>query len=244
VTAVTAVLTPWYRRAAGQAGSGPDEPGSLAATAILDRESAAVQRLVARSQEAAASTDSVSVLAAAHHIIRDEVRPVYAMNEAVPASRTLRRGSGSCSQRLAILESVARALGVPTRVRALLIDRSFWYPRFPRIGFALPNRMLLAWPEFLIEGDWRSASELFGPIGCRGGGAFANRGAETLFEAVGRCAIDWDGQTHDDEYDLSRFVRADLGYFADRDDVFVRLGQTLTAPVRALVDPILRRISA
>lgn len=166
------------------------------------------------------------------------------MNEAIPASRTLRRGSGSCSQRLAILESVARAIGVRTRVRALLIDRSFWYPRFPRIGFALPDRMMLAWPEFQIEGEWRSASELFGPIGCRGGGGFANRGAETLFEAIGRCAIDWDGRTHDDPYDLSRFVRADHGFFADRDEAFARLGQTLNAPARMLVDPILRRIAA
>jgi hypothetical protein len=104
--------------------------------------------------------------------------------------------------------------------------------------------MMLAWPEFQIEKEWHSAAELFGPIGCRGGGAFANRGAETLFEAVGRCAIDWDGRTHNDDYDLSRFVRADLGFFADRDDAFARLGQTLNAPVRILIDPILRRIAA
>jgi len=244
VISVTAVLTPWYRRAGGREGSDAEQSGSLAPTPILDRESAEVLRLVARAQAAAEGPDAIAVLAAAHQIIRDEVRPVYAMNEAIPSSRTLRRGSGSCSQRLAILESVARTIGVRTRVRALLIDRSFWYPRFPRIGFAVPNRMLLAWPEFSLEGGWRSASELFGPIGCRGGGAFANHGAETLFEAVGRCAIDWDGRSHDDEYDLSRFVRADLGYFADRDEAFARLGQTLTAPARTLLDPILRRINA
>lgn len=244
MTALTAVLTPWYRRGSGKAGSGPDEPGSLAATTILDRESPEVVQLVARARAAEASGDAVAVLAAAHGLIRDEVRPVYAMNEAVSASRTLRRGSGSCSQRLAILESVARAIGVPTRVRALLIDRSFWYPRFPRIGFALPDRMMLVWPEFRLEGEWRSAAELFGPIGCRGGGRFANRGGETLFEAVGRCAVDWDGRTHDDDYDLSRFVRADLGYFADRDEAFARVGQTLNAPARVLADPVLRRIAA
>jgi len=244
VTSVTAILTPWYRRGAGREGSSADEPGSVAPTAILDHDSAQVRRLVARARSATTGRDAVDVLAAAHRIIRDDVRAVYAMNEAVPASRTLRRGSGSCSQRLAILESVARAIGIRTRVRALLIDRSFWLPRFPRIGFALPNRMLLVWPEFRIDDDWRSASELFGPIGCRGGGAFANRGSETLFEAAGRCAVDWDGRSHDDDYDLSRFVRADLGYFADRDEAFARLGQTLTAPARIVLDPILRRISA
>jgi hypothetical protein len=216
----------------------------VASTPILDRESPQVLRLVDRARADSPSPDPVPVLAAAHRIIRDEVRPVYAMNEQMSVSRTLRRGSGSCSQRLAILESVARAIGVPTRVRALLIDRSFWYPRFPRIGFLLPDRMMLAWPEFRIDGHWRPASELFGPIGCRGGGTFANRGAETLFEAVGRCAVDWDGRARDDDYDLSRFVVADLGYFADRDELFARLGQTLAAPARSLLDPFLRRISA
>lgn len=183
------------------------------------------------------------MLQAAHAIIRDEVRPVYALDETTPASRTLARGFGSCSQRLAILESVARAAGVRTRVRALLIDGSFWYPRFPRIGRLLPDRVMIAWPEFLL-GEWEPASELFGPIGCQGGGRFANGGIETLFEAAGRCAVDWDGRSSDSAYDLSSFVRADHGYFESRDELFARLGQTLCAPLRVVVDPIARRIAA
>jgi hypothetical protein len=191
----------------------------------------------------AQSSKQVAVLRAAHSIIRDEVRAVYALDESTPASRTLARGFGSCSQRLAILESAGRAIRVATRVRALLIDRSFWYPRFPHIGPALPDRILLAWPEFRLE-EWKSASELFGTIGCRGGGSFTNRGSETLFEAVGRCAVDWDGRADATAYNLSQFVRADYGYFANRDDAFRELGQTLCAPSRAIADPILRHITA
>lgn len=243
MTALATLITPWYLRTAARAGGGPAEPGSVAATAVLDHGTPEVARLVARAQESARSLEELAVMEAAHAIIRDEVRAVYALAETTPASRVLTRGFGSCSQRLAILESVARAIGVPTRVRALAIDRSFWYPRFPRIRFALPDHILLAWPEFQIE-QWRPASELFGPIGCRGGGTFTNSGAETLFEAVGRCAIDWDGQAHDDAYDLSHFVRADYGYFPDRDAAFARLGQTLCTPSRLLVDPILRHIAA
>ncbi|MFW0772059.1 hypothetical protein ACLRGI_02685 [Paenarthrobacter nitroguajacolicus] len=198
---------------------------------------------MSRSQDLAQSSEQVAVLQAAHTIIRDEVRAVYALEESTPASRTLARGFGSCSQRLAILESAARAIGVATRVRALLIDRSFWYPRFPHIGLALPDRILLAWPEFSLD-EWRSASELFGTIGCRGGGSFTNRGSETLFEAAGRCAVDWDGRADDNAYNLSQFVRADYGYFANRDDAFRELGQTLCAPSRAIADPILRHITA
>jgi hypothetical protein len=243
VTAVAAVLTPWYLRTGERRGAGPECPGSTGATRILDLGSAGIRDLVAGARTAAASGDAVDVLAAAHAIIRDEVRPVYALDEATPASRTLARGTGSCSQRLAILESVARSVGVATRVRALLVDRSFWYPRFPRLRFALPDRIMLAWPELLLEDGWRSASELFGPIGCRGGGGFANRGAETLFEAAGRCAIDWDDRVDGPE-NLSRFVRADLGRFTDRDELFSRLGQTLGPLPLRLVDPVLRRIAA
>src|SRR5690606_36358928 len=123
--------------------------------------SAQITRLVRQSRQAAASSDHLLVLEAAHSIIREQVRAVYSLDESTPTSRTLSRGSGSCSQRLAILESVARSIGVATRVRALLIDRSFWYPRFPKVGFLLPDRILLAWPEFAV-GEWRTAAELFG----------------------------------------------------------------------------------
>ena len=236
------LLTPWYRRGPARTGR-EDHPGSTAATRILDYDAPGIRHLVRSSQRLAGEPGELATLASAHAIIRDEVRPVYALNEATPTSRTLARGFGSCSQRLAILESVARAIGVGTRVRALLVDRSFWYPRFPRIGGFLPDQIVLAWPEFLVD-DWRSSSELFGPIGCRGGHPFTNTGTETLFEAAGRCAVDWDGRETGGAYDLSRFVVADHGYFGSRDELFACLGQTLCAPARVLADPVLRRFAA
>lgn len=212
-------------------------------TPILDFKAEAIQDLVSRAATLADSPEPFSVLRAAHTLIQREVAAVYALEEETPTSRTLTRGFGSCSQRLAILESAARALGIQTRVRALLIDRSFWAPRFRGFMFVLPPQVALAWPEFR-EDEWRSVSELFGPIGCQGGAAFTNSGSETLFEAVGRCAVDWDGFSGGGASDLSRFVRADLGYFADRDELFGRVGQTLCAPARALADPFLRRVAA
>ncbi|MGV8896858.1 MAG: hypothetical protein ACOH10_04650 [Rhodoglobus sp.] len=241
--AITALLTPWYRRLSVGAGIGTEQPGSVLSTAILDYEALSIARLATRAQHTAQSADPIAVLGAAHSIIRDEVRAVYALEEKTPSSRTFTRGFGSCSQRLAILESTARAIGVSTRVRAFSIDRSFWYPRFPLIKLALPDRILLVWPEFKLD-EWRPASELFGSLGCRGGGAFTNRGEETLFEAAGRCAVDWDGRAQDGTYDLSQFVRADYGYFTHRDDAFAQLGQTLCAPSRMIADPLLRRVAA
>ncbi|MBO0596307.1 transglutaminase domain-containing protein [Nesterenkonia sp. E16_7] len=248
MTRMTTLITPWYRRVGTRGGETlrggtQAQAGSTAPTPILDHRSAATSRLVRRARQSAGTGDPVVVLEAAHSIIRDEVRAVYALQERTPTSRTLSRGFGSCSQRLAILESAARALDVPTRVRALLIDRSFWYPRFPATSFVLPDQILLAWPEFSID-TWKPASELFGPIGCRGGGSFSNTGSETLFEAVGRCAVDWDGRDGSGPHDLSRFLRADHGYFTHRDDAFAALGETLCGPTRLLADPLLRRVSA
>lgn len=240
---VTRLITPWYKRTPTRPGGESETEGSIAATPILDHGSPQIRRLVERARAMAPRGDELAIFEAAHAIIRDEVRAVYALTETTPASRTLARGSGSCSQRLAVLESAARSLGVPTRVRARLIDRAFWYPRFPRISALLPDRIMLVWPEFRIDG-WRSAGELFGPIGCHGGTAFTNDGTETLFEAAGRCAIDWDGATNGGEFDLSTFVRADFGYFADRDDAFQRLGQALCTPSRMIAEPVLRRIAA
>lgn len=207
----TTLITPWHRRLAKPPTS-TDQQGSTAATAILDHRSTMIRGLIARAGHDAGSQDPLAVLHAAYAIIRGEVRAVYALEETTPASRTLARGFGSCSQRLAILESAARGLGIATRARALLVDRSFWYRRFPRVRRLLPDQVLLVWPEFEIAGERRSASELFGAIGCRGGGGFRNEGAETLFEAIGRCAVDWDGHGDaGDPYDLSHFVRTDWG---------------------------------
>lgn len=245
----TIMLTPWCRRLRL---SDHDVPraaagGSTSPTAILDHRSSAVTTLVSRASDAATSADARAVLQAAHGIIAAEISPVYALNETVPASRILARGTGSCSQRLAVLESAARAIGVRTRVRALLVDASFWHARFGRAHWVLPDAMLLVWPELRLDGGddlWASAAELFGPIGCRGGGAFTNTGSETLFEAAGRCAIDWDGRAEEPDADLSRFVREDFGRFTDRDEAFDVLGQTLCAPSRRIADPVMRRVSA
>lgn len=244
--APTTLLTPWYRRLAAPATqTSVDTPGSTAPTPILDHDTATIGALLEHARATAASDDALGILEVAYTVIRDEVGPRYAMEELTPASRTLARGFGSCSQRLAVLESAARGLGMPTRTHALLIDRAFWYPRFPRLRALLPPEIVLVWPEFAVAGEWRPAAELFGPIGCRSGGRFRNSGAETLFEAVGRCAVSWDGRgAADDPYDLSHFVRTDLGRFTDRDEVFERFGQTFCAPGRAVIDPVMRRIAA
>jgi hypothetical protein len=222
-----------------------DASGSTSTTPLLDFQSPAIQQLVA----ALVQDNPRRMLQEAHRRIAEQVRPVYALGELQPASKTLARRRGSCSQRLAVLEAVARALGVATRVRGLLVDGAFWYPRFPRLKFAVPDVVVLAWPEFLLNGVWANSSELFGAVGSRVGfRGFSNAEGETLFDAIARTAVDWDGVTSTagsrSACDLSAEVLRDLGRFDSRDELFAAHGQTLCWGVRTLAGPIAGRWSA
>lgn len=166
------------------------------------------------------------------------------MNDTQPVSRTLLLERGSCSQRLAVLEAVGRAGGIAGRVRGLLVDGRFWHSRFPRLRALVPHQVVLAWPEFMLGGQWVAVSELYGDLGTlQEGGGFTNTGGETLFDAVARTAVDWDGTTCS-SCDLSGHVLTDLGYFSSRDALFQAHGQTLCLPVRIIADPIMARRAA
>ncbi|MFG2821397.1 transglutaminase domain-containing protein [Kitasatospora sp. NPDC048365] len=262
-----AVLTPWWRARVDLGPAGAVEAGAAevgggtAPTPILDREHPRVRALV---RAVGGEGPPVERLRRAHRLIVARVRPVYSVEDLRPVSEVLRRGRGSCSQRLAVLEAVARAGGVPTRVRGLVVDGTFWYPRFPRLRRIVPDRVVLAWPEFRIDGGWVSVGELFGAAaggGAEGGfaedgfagggfsgGGFANRGSETLFEALARTPIDWDGPAvcpaDGAGCDLSAYVLADLGRFDSRDELFARHGQTLCGPARLVAEPVLGRWAA
>ncbi|WP_369146308.1 transglutaminase domain-containing protein [Streptomyces sp. R44] len=229
-------------------------PGSTRATAILDLEHPLVTALTARVRREARARGAVTDrarLQAAHGILVTAVRPVYSVEDRRRVSRTLRLGRGSCSQRMAVLEAVARSLGVPTRVRGLLVDGTFWYPRFPKLRAFVPEEVLLAWPEFLLDDVWVPIAELFtglAPADPAGhGGGFSNSGAETLFEAVARTTVDWDAPAAcagSAPCDLSAHLRTDLGRFSSRDALFDLHGQTLCRTARTLAEPVLGRWSA
>ncbi|GGU72728.1 hypothetical protein GCM10010275_04120 [Streptomyces litmocidini] len=244
-------------RAEGAEASAREVPGSTRPTPVLDLEHPLVTALVARvwrESEARGAVTDRARLQVAHGILVTAVRPVYSVEDRRRVSRTLRLGRGSCSQRMAALEAVARSLGVETRVRGLLVDGTFWYPRFPKLRAFVPEEVLLAWPEFRLAGSagtgtaWVPIAELFTGPGRGGhGGGFTNVGAETLFEAVARTAVDWDAPAAcagPAPCDLSAHLRTDLGRFSSRDELFDLHGQTLCRPARTLAEPVLGRWSA
>ncbi|NAZ81188.1 transglutaminase domain-containing protein [Kineococcus sp. R8] len=240
-----AALTPWWLTRHALAQRAAD--GGTAGTAVLDVGSAPVVELACAARRLAGAAGDRVLLQRAHRLVATRVRPVYAVEEFQPASTTLRRGRGSCSQRLAVLEAVARSSGIATRCRGLLVDGAFWSPRFPRLRRVLPSEVVLAWPEFHLAGRWVPVSELFGPVAPRAR-PFTNTGAETLFDALARSAVAWGAAAWCPPDDCGAgapvTVVADLGRFSSRDELFAVHGQTLCRPARFLVDPWLSRVAA
>jgi hypothetical protein len=207
------------------------EPKSenLKATVILDFEQNDVQDLVKSLRQSIHLNRSF--LQNAHTSLSQSLRPVYSVNEWQPVSKTLRNRQGSCSQRMACLEAVARAAGIPTRVRALRVRGAFWYPRFRFLRHLIPKRILLVWPQFFIQGAWVDFDELYSPIAQLAATStvgFRNDG-ESLFEAVKHTPVDFFGKTCGlacarPEHDLSKFILEDEGFFDSRDEAFKQFG--------------------
>jgi transglutaminase-like putative cysteine protease len=200
----------------------PDD-GNLKATAILDHDSPAVRELsdtIARESDGA-----LSYLRAAHQFLRQHVRPIYTVDELQPTSVTLARGKGSCSQRFACLEALARCKGIATQVQALWIAGRFWYPRFGLTKWFIPREILLAWPAFRVDGQWVTAESLFGSIeelAERSPSGFTNTG-ESIFDAVSHTAIDFHGQTAQcagGVCNLAPFLARTGEIFPTRDELF------------------------
>lgn len=244
---VSPILTPWLQRQARAADHPVTHPDENAPTPILDWGHPAFRALAAPSD---APLDARAYLQELHLRLSAQLRPVYSVRERRRASQTLRTGRGSCSQRLAVLEAAARSHGIATRVHGLLLDGRFWYPRAPRYRRLIPDQVVLAWPEFWIEREWVSVSELHGPATALAeaskGRRFTNTGGETLFEAIGQTAVDWLGVTADCAHscDLSAVVLRDLGHYPSRDALFDAVGETFCMPVRPVVDIVASRMGA
>ena len=176
------------------------------------------------------ATSERQFLQLAHKEIAGRVRPVYTVRELQSASETFKKRVGSCSQRLACLEALARANHIPTRVAAYWISRKFWYPRFRSYRFFIPKRIMLVWPEFYVDESWLSADEIYASTEDtfhHSTSGFSNSDAETLFEAIEGTPVDFSGKAvscgcRNADLSLSRHVLASAGIFATRDEAFSR----------------------
>jgi len=198
-------------------------PANLSPTAILDYQQPAVAALISRVRESHPSPADYVRLA---HGTLGQMNAVYSIDDTRPASQTIELNQGSCAQRMACLETLARGNGIATRVRALWLVRAFWFSRLPLLKSVLPARTLMPWPQFYIDGRWVDFDEIYGPMEQIAEHAaydhpFTNAG-ESLFDAVRHTPVDFFGKlkgTPFARYDLSAFVAEDGGFFDTRDEL-------------------------
>jgi hypothetical protein len=211
--------------------SGTTNFANLNSTSILNHDHPCIQNLIGQLRQF--SNCERHFVQSAHRYLSGNIKPVYTLDEFQPASETLRKRVGSCSQRMACLEALSRGFGVATRIRGLWVDGCFWYPRFRLSRPFIPNKILLAWPQFFLESKWIDFDELFGGIAElaeKADSGFSNAG-ETLFEAIEHTAVDFTGKTQEcgvvcstKMFDLSKFVVGDEGFFDSRDELFAKCG--------------------
>jgi hypothetical protein len=201
---------------------------NLEPTAILDYKHPDVQRtlnLLHGTYE-----DKRAFIRQAHGHISNVMRPVYSIAETMPVSRIIELNQGSCSQRMACVEALARANGVPTRVRALWLNRTFWYSRLPLLRPLLPKKgILMPWPQFCINGEWVDFDEIYKSIPELAATAphpFTNRG-ESLFDAVRHAPVDFLGKASScaPAFSLADVVIRDDGFFDTRDELLEKLDE-------------------
>ena len=212
-----------------QAHTEKPRPANLRSTGILDSNHPEVLKL-ADSQSKRGMTDR-AWLQAVHTHLAKMLSPVYSLDEWQAASTTLRKGRGSCSQRMACLEAVARAKGIATRVQAFRVKGEFWFPRFHFAQWFIPKDVLLVWPHFFLDGAWLGFDELYSSmeeLAAHAAHGFMNN-AESIFEAVQNVPIDFVGKTCGlacarPEHSLAKFVNANEGTFDSRDEALERFG--------------------
>jgi hypothetical protein len=192
------------------------QDGTLRPTAILDYGSRVVQQVVSvLSESHPAPREFVQK---AHLHLSDVMRPIYSIAERQPASVTMTLNTGSCSQRMACLEALARGFGIPTRVRGLWLRKQFWKERLPLLQPIMP-KTLMPWPQFWLEEKWVDFDEIFDSIACLCKAVshpFTNAGM-SLFDAVRSQPVDLLGKSS--QFSLKSFVVSETGFFDTRDEL-------------------------
>lgn len=193
---------------------------TLQPTPILDYESPELQLLLRMlSDDKPAARQFVQ---RAHTHLSDVMRPIYSVAETQPASRTVQLNGGSCSQRMACLEALARAYGIRTRVRGLWLAKQFWKERLPLLQPIMP-KTLMPWPQFWLEDSWVEFEEIFASITeleRHVTHPFTNMGA-SLFDAIRNQPVDLLGKsTHSS---IANMVISDTGFFDTRDELLAKL---------------------
>jgi uncharacterized membrane protein YdfJ with MMPL/SSD domain len=214
-------------------GRSASEAECLAATRFCDHESPAVQGCAQELLEAHGRSGETSVAVAAFELVRDRVQ--YAFGPwGVTASQTLARQAGTCTNKANLLVALLRAAGIPAAYDVMRVDARRY---FGAIG-----------PSFLTR--YASPESLHIYCAARLGGRWVRCDPSTDRDLARRTEgfcqqtqlIQWDGASDSLDFLDPRHVFADLGLYADIDEMIARPARSATPGRLALANDYLEFI--
>jgi Transglutaminase-like superfamily len=220
----------------------------LRPTPLLDTDDPLIQRLVA--EQGWLGLPTTQRIGAIYAYVRDRIRFGYGAADAVPGSRVVAAGYGQCNTKTIALMALLRAVGVPCRFHAALIDKRVQRGILPAVVYPLaPRRLSHSWAEVWSDGQWVGLEGVIldqeylaglcaGPAA--GATEFLDYGVATANLASPSTewtSIEWTGRTTAIQ---STAVTTDLGVFPDPDSYYGGHPDTLRGVRRVLFGALVR----
>lgn len=125
----------------------------LLETSLLDFSSAPLQSLVR--QKRWRNLEGGQRLASIYDFVKNDIVFGYNAAEVIPASQVLSEGYGQCNTKSILLMALLRALGIPCRFHAFMVDKRLQKGALPWLVYALaPGAIGHSWVEAWHANRW------------------------------------------------------------------------------------------
>ena len=126
----------------------------LRPTLLLDYDSPAIQALVQQKGWKNLGSKSTQI-DAVYTFVRDEIPFGYSQAFAISGSEVLNLGLGNCLTKTILLMTLLRAVGVPCRMKASMVDKVLHRGLLGSFNYRLsPDNLYHGWVNILYNGKW------------------------------------------------------------------------------------------
>jgi hypothetical protein len=198
---------------------------ALAATPFCDHHDPAIRTVVDDARDLAGGADEMAVATALFEFVRDEVR--YAFGPwGVQASVTLAQRKGTCTNKANLLVALLRAADIPAAYGVMRVNAREYFgvlgPRF--LTRRASAESVHVYAAALLDGRW---------VKCD-----ASTDRELSQRTAHFCEqtrlVEWNGREDSLDFLDERHVYADLGLFANIDELLRRPARQSTASLLAM----------
>lgn len=125
----------------------------LAETKLLDYNHPSIQQLIQqRNWLELPEFDKIQQI---YNFVKNEIVFGYNERDDYTASEVLAQGYGQCNTKAVLLMALLRAVGIPTRLHGVLLDKGFQKGALTGMAFKLaPNNLNHTWAEAYYSGNW------------------------------------------------------------------------------------------